>query len=87
MQKEDASLSKATLGDYLSKMESKGGTIQCMFDDDDGSVDALFLLSANMRKKFLEYNPYVKSLVYCSIESLFPDLKKMFMSSIKDIQV
>lgn len=65
----------------------KGGTIQCMFDDDDGSVDALFLLSANMRKKFLEYNPYVKSLVYCSIEYLFPDLKKMFMSSIKDIQV
>ena len=30
-----------------------------MFVDADGSVDAMFLSSANMRKKFVESNPFV----------------------------
>mgnify|MGYP001797378748 CR=1 FL=1 len=56
--KEDALSAKSTLKDYLATMESEGGTIGCMYDVDE-SVDALFLSSANMRKKFVECNPYV----------------------------
>ena len=47
----------ASLEDLFSSIESNGGTIKYTYDC-DGSVDSLFVYTTDMKRKFINSNPF-----------------------------